>query len=230
MRHGLIVAAFARALLAVSAWALVAAPVRILPPASALALLAVAERARAARTVTILPQGQVLRGRFVQERHLRGFDAPLRSEGSFVLMPGQGLIWRVETPFAITTVITVAGLVQDIDGAETLRLPATRLPFLPRLYSMLSGALSGDWQTVEPDFTIARSGSDARWQVDLTPRRPDAIGLPLRGIAVTGSRFVDRVRIDRPDGDFEQLMFLDQTLSPAPLGAEEAAALASIGR
>ena len=56
-----------------------------------------------------LEVGQVLRGHFVQERHLKGFNAPLRTEGSFVLAPGKGLIWRAEKPFAVTTVITAAG-------------------------------------------------------------------------------------------------------------------------
>ena len=109
--------------------------------------------------ITALSAGQVLRGRFVQERHLHGFDAPLRTEGRFVLAPGRGLIWRAETPFAITTVITTAGLVQDVDGTETMRLPAARLPFLGRLYGMLSGALSGDWRGLEPDFVVVRSGT-----------------------------------------------------------------------
>jgi len=183
-----------------------------------------------ARAVTALSTGQVLRGRFVQERHLHGFDAPLRTEGSFTLAPGQGLIWRAETPFAITTVITAAGLVQDVDGTETMRLPTARLPFLSRLYGMLSGALSGDWHGLEPDFVVTRSGDEAHWRADLTPRRPDAIGMPLRDIAVSGSRFVDQVQIDKPDGDFEHLAFLDQVLSNGPLRPDEAATLASPGR
>lgn len=180
-------------------------------------------RARAGITIA---SGQVLRGRFLQERHLHGFDAPLRAEGSFVLAPGRGLIWHAETPFAVTTVITPAGLVQEIDGSETMRLPATRLPLLTRLYLMLSGALSGDWRALDPDFVVARSGDEAHWQVALTPRHPDVVAMPFQHIAVTGSRFVDQVRIDRPDGDYEQLSFVDQVLSAAPLSAAEAAALA----
>lgn len=176
----------------------------------------------------ILPQGRILRGRFVQQRHLRGFDAPLRSEGSFVLALGHGLIWRAETPFAVTTVITAEGLVQDLGGGETLKLPASRLPFIARLYSMLAGALSGDWRAVEQDFATTRTGIDASWLVRLTPRQQDALGMPFQAISIRGSRFVDEVRIDRTDGDYEVLAFLDQALSAGPLAADEAAALALI--
>jgi hypothetical protein len=170
---------------------------------------------------------QVLRGRFGQERHLRGFDAPLRTEGRFVLAPGRGLIWQAETPFAVTTVITAAGLVQEVDGSETMRLPATRLPFLSRLYGMLSGALSGDWRGLEADFVVVRSGDAAHWRAELTPRRADAV--PFSGIVVSGGRFVDQVRIDKPNGDWEGLVFLDQVLSDGPVGAGEASLLALPG-
>ena len=191
-----------------------------------MALAAFSTRALAATSISA---GQVLRGRFVQDRRLQGFDAPLRTEGHFVLAPGRGLIWGAETPFAVTTVITEAGLVQTIDGSETMRLPAARLPFLSRLYGMLNGALSGDWHALEPDFAVVRSGDAAHWRTDLTPRRPDAIGMPLRAIIVAGSQFVDQVLIDKPEGDRESLVFLDQILSTGPLRADEAAALASAG-
>ena len=194
-----------------------------------LILVALAAFSTRAFAATAISAGQVLRGRFVQERRLHGFDAPLRTEGHFVLAPGRGLIWRAETPFAVTTVITEAGLVQQIDGSEILRLPAARLPFLSRLYGMLNGALSGDWQALEPDFVIVRSGDAAHWRTELTPRRPDAIGMPLRAITVAGSQFVDQVLIEKPEGDSESLVFLDQILSTGPLRPEEAASLASAG-
>jgi len=106
-----------------------------------------------------LQAGQVLRGRFVQERHLQGFNAPLRSEGRFVLAAGKGLIWRAEKPFAVTTAISPAGLAQEVGGNETMRLPSSRLPFLSRLYDMLGGALGvtgRPWNTTSPSKNPAR--------------------------------------------------------------------------
>ena len=54
--------------------------------------------------------------------------------------------------------------------------------------------------------------------------------MPFHDIAVSGSRFVDQVQIDKSDGDFEHLAFLDQVLSNEPLRPDEAAMLASPGR
>lgn len=177
-----------------------------------------------------IAEGEVLRGRFIQERHLKGFAAPLRSEGQFLLAPGRGLIWKTEKPFAVTTVITEAGLVQEVNGSETLRMPAAKLPFLSRLYQMLGGALAGDWRALETDFTLARDGNEDDWRLALTPKKADDMMMPFRAIAVSGTRFVNEVTLTKPDDDFDKLTFLDQALSSGPLTAEESAALDSVNR
>ena len=177
-----------------------------------------------------IAEGEVLRGHFIQERHLRGFAAPLRSEGQFLLAPGRGLIWKTETPFAVTTVITESGLIQEVNGNRTLHMPAARLPFLSRLYRMLGGALAGDWQGLEDDFTLAREGSDVNWRLNMTPKKTDEMTMPFRSIIVTGKRFVDQVTLSKPDDDFDQLTFLDQVLSSTPLSADDALALSSVDR
>lgn len=175
--------------------------------------------------------GEVLRGGFVQERHLKGFNTPLRSKGRFVLMPSRGLIWRVEKPFPITTIITAAGLLQQVGGHETMRLAAARLPFLSHLYDMLGGTLGGDWHALEADFVVERSGDPAHWQVHLTPRRTDdVLIMPFAAIVATGGRFVETVEMTKPGGDADVLSFADQVLSDAPPSIDEVAALAGTGK
>lgn len=176
-----------------------------------------------------LAEGQVLRGQFVQERHLQGFENPLRSEGRFLLAPGHGLIWQTEKPFAITTVITAAGLAQEVNGNQTLKLEAAKLPFLNQLYDMLSGALTGDWAKLEAGFAVTRSGGEQHWQVALKPRKADDPGMPFKAIDVTGSQLIDEILLTKPDGDFDKLSFHDQTISDQPLTAAETAAFAATG-
>ena len=178
-----------------------------------------------------LQPGEVLRGGFVQERRLAGFTGVLRSEGRFVLAPGRGLIWQAETPFAVRTVITKAGLTQRIGEADTLRLSAARIPFLARLADMLSGTLARDWRALEQDFSLSRSGDAAAWQVVLTPRRPaDPAGMPFERIAVSGGRLVDTVDMTRPGGDADTVRFHDQTVGRAALSEDERRLLDSNGR
>jgi hypothetical protein len=158
-------------------------------------------------------------------------DLPLHSEGRFLLAPDQGLIWRGETPFATVTVITPAGIVQSVNGAEVQRLPAARLPFVARFYQMLSGALGGDWSAMERDFHIDRQGDAQGWKIVLTPRQPeDPVAGQLASITVSGSRLADSVEIRRPNGDWETLAFHDQKLSDQPLSPEDASLLASVAK
>lgn len=173
-----------------------------------------------------LGAGQVVRGRFVQTRHLQGFPRPLVSHGRFVLSPDHGLIWEVETPFAVVTIMSPAGLVQQRQGAETFRLAADRLPFMSRLYAMLEGALGGNWAALASDFTIARTGSATDWQVTLTPKGPQSPSMPFRSIEARGGCLVDSVNLVKPAGDIDALAFSDQAVTTGPLSAAEAATLA----
>jgi len=176
-------------------------------------------------------QGEVLRGRFMQERRIKGFERPLVSSGDFVLAPGVGLIWRTERPFAIVTVITGEGLTQEVDGTETTRLTAARLPFLGRLYDLLGAALSGDWQALGTQFQVTRHGDAKQWDLTLVPRTgADPLTMPFRSITLHGGQFLDEVWIVRLDDDSDRLVFADQTLGAGGLSGTEVAHLHGAGK
>lgn len=175
---------------------------------------------------TSLRDGQVLRGRFEQDRFLKGFDAPLRTTGSFTLVAGGGLIWRAETPFPVTTVMSPAGLVQEVDGKTTMSLASTRIPFMTKLYSMLSGALIGDWSDLESTFKIVRTGDAKKWELRFTPIAASDPAMPVQAIVVSGKRLVEDVVVTRSDGDHDHLRFSGQSLDTAAPTSDELALLA----
>jgi hypothetical protein len=169
-----------------------------------------------------LKNGEVLRGRFVQERFLVGFSKPVVSEGSFALLPGFGLIWQAESPFPVMTVITGNGLVQSVDGSEIARLTASRLPFLPRLYDMLSGALTGNFLALENEFSVTSAADGRFMRLRLEPKRADAASaLAIVSLDIFIDRFVERVEISKPGGDRDRLIFKNQILHKGePTNAE----------
>jgi len=175
--------------------------------------------------------GEVLRGRFTQERRINGFNRPLISTGTFVLAPGVGLIWRTEHPFDIDTVITSAGLVQEIGGTETTRLTAARLPFLGHLYDLLGGALAGDWHALGSQFEMTQHGDANHWELTLLPRAgADPLTMPFRSITLSGGQFLDKVSISRLNDDSDRLVFSDQTLGAGGLSEVETARLREAGK
>lgn len=177
--------------------------------------------ARSEGPPTPIAAGQVLRGHFVQERVLAGFDAPLRSEGRFVLAPAHGLIWRTEVPFPIVTVISSAGLVQRTGGTEIMRLSASRMPFLARFYELLGSVLGGDRSALGERFVVRQSTEGGRWRVDLTPHENAGSAMPFESVTILGTRFAEEIEIRKPRGDRDRLRFTGQALSSGPLLPEE---------
>ena len=166
-----------------------------------------------------LGDSEMLRGRFLQQRFLQGFNAPLTSSGSFILAPNRGLIWRGETPFALLTVMGPGGLVQRVVGGATTRYPASKLPLLAQLFEVFSAALGGDWAKLLGIFDIQKTGTTQSWQVMLTPRRTDG-GMPLQSIAVQGGRYVNSVVVTRANGDRDHIEFSQQVASRDPIDSE----------
>lgn len=193
------------------------------PRAFALGLLIsiAAFPARSEEPPTTISADQVLRGRFVQERVLAGFDAPLRSEGRFTLAPAHGLIWRTETPFLITTIISPAGLIQRTGGTEIVRLSASRMPFLARFYELLGSVMAGDQSALGERFVVRQSTEGGRWRLDLTPLEGSAHSMPFNSVTILGRRFVEEIVLRKPRGDQDRLRFSEQALTSAPLSAAE---------
>jgi hypothetical protein len=177
----------------------------------------------------VVKTGQILRGRFVLNRRLAGFAKPLRSEGDFALIPGRGLIWHAQTPFENVTVITADGVSTRVNGQETMRLPAARMPGIGHLYEVLGGAVSGNVAPLQQDFAISRTTDAAGWHLVLTPLHPDRLAMSqIESLAVTGHRFVDSIEIDKAGGDVDQLSFVGETVETALPTAEERALLETL--
>lgn len=164
--------------------------------------------------------GEVLRGRFVQVRQMKGFDRPLRSEGRFTIAPGYGLIWRVDRPFSTVTVITKAGLTQSTGGTRTTDLSARKMPFVAQLYDMIGGVLTGDIGALRKPFAVERETVSGGWRLRLVPKRADAM-MPFREICVRGASTVDEVVMVKTDGDTDILTFSAVTVSRSAPTAEE---------
>jgi len=177
-----------------------------------------------------LAPGQTLYGHFSQSRNLKDVSEPLNSDGNFVLVPGKGLIWRVEHPIEATTVITAAGIRQIVNGNETKRIDAARTPAIAHFYYMLDSALVGDWSAMQAEFAVSSTGNRGAWRTVLTPvHSKDPTASVLASIVITGRQLVDAVDITRANGDSDQVRFFDQTVSINTLNKEDSRLLEGSG-
>ena len=140
------------------------------------------------------------------------------------MIPGRGLIWHAQTPLENVTLITADGVSTRVNGQETMRLPAARVPGIGHLYEVLGGAVSGDVAPLQQDFGISRTTDAAGWHLVLTPLHPDSSAMSqIQSLAVAGHRFVETIEIDKAGGDVDQWSFVGQAVETGwPTGEESA--------
>lgn len=160
-----------------------------------------------------LKAGWSLTGKFVQERHLNGFTAPMVSEGRFVVVPSKGLIWYTEKPFETTMIISPQGIRQTVAGEETLRVSSSRFPALKTIQDVLEATLTGNWSVLEKRFGVKPHYVDQLWTLEITPNR-SGDKLPLKAIQIIGQDFVNQARIERRGKDIDIIVFSNQ--KPVP--------------
>lgn len=139
----------------------------------------------------------VVRGEFVQEKHLRSLPQPLVSKGHFVLARQHGLLWLLQTP-----------LKQDyrIDDQGIARRDASGWQELPQRSAsaqqnrLFLAVLEGDSSGLQRDFELALSGEANDWKLTLTPR---AILLKqiFDSIEIAGGELVQRIELHEAQGD-----------------------------
>jgi Outer membrane lipoprotein carrier protein LolA-like len=200
--------------------------VLIIPLLAAMLALASASRADVATVCPTLALGVTLYGRFVQERHLKGLGAPLKTIGDFVVAPSLGIIWRSTDPVASVTVITPEGIRRLADGKEVQRIASARFPAFAKLYDALDRAMIGDWSALAKDFTIDCTGDRKAWRVILKPIRAEGpMPARLAWILIAGGERIDKVEIMRANGDSENVEFFNQVVASTPPAAADAGLL-----
>jgi hypothetical protein len=166
---------------------------------------------------------RLLRGDFVQERHLSGLNAPLISKGHYIFSSDLGLIWRVVEPIGVTTVLSPRGGYQRRDGAEAVSLPGHSTKLLEQFQRLAVADLSSDATPLTDLFEATRQGDAENWQLVLIPR--SAIGNMVPGlerVVVSGGKRFEMVSVERRGGEADRIHF-GAPISGQPLTADEEA-------
>lgn len=159
---------------------------------------------------------EVLRGEFVQEKFLRGLDAPLTSKGNFVLAKQQGLLWNLQAPLVRSYRITATGIALRVADQWQLQ---TKQDAANRQSRLFLAVLAGDQQGLEEDFSFALSGDEHGWQLVLTPK---ALLLQqiFTQIVIKGADYVHSIELHETQGD-RTLMRMENVEQYRMLKADE---------
>ncbi|MFG0684662.1 outer membrane lipoprotein carrier protein LolA [Pseudomonas sp. WSY_20] len=149
----------------------------------------------------------VVKGLFIQEKHLRALPQPLLSEGEFVLARDHGLLWMLHTPLRQNYRIDAQGIARrDPSGWQVLPSRSAGAQQNQLFFAVLQGDSTG----LQRDFELALSGDATQWQLRLTPRSLLLKQIFSR-IDISGGRFVQRIELSETQGDSTVLRLPEST-------------------
>jgi len=152
---------------------------------------------------------EVIKGPFIQEKHLRALPQPLVSNGQFVLARDHGLLWLLQTPLKQDYRLNATGIARrDASGWQTLPTRTAGTEQNKLFFAVLQGDSSG----LERDFELALQGDAKDWKLDLTPRSL-VLKQIFERIEIHGGQFVDRIELRETQGDSTVLRMPSSTSS-----------------
>lgn len=159
-------------------------------------------------------------GRFVLDKTVAGFPAPLRSSGEFAFVRDEGLWWLTLQPFESRLALDDRGLRQR-DGSGPLQLPnASSQAASSALYSVFMGLFQLDVAALSAQFDCRAETLDHGWRLQLQPRSA-ALGRVLGELRVEGDQAVRRIELSGSEGDLTVIQLQDWQLQPTPLTPEQ---------
>jgi hypothetical protein len=159
---------------------------------------------------------EVIRGPFVQEKHLRALPNPLTSQGRFVLARDHGLLWLLQSPLQQDYRIDAAG-VSRRTPAGWQRLPQQSAA--AQQNRLFLAVLQGDSSGLQRDFELALSGTADAWRLTLTPRSA-LLKQIFDRIEIAGGALVERIELWETQGD-RTVLRLPQSEAGTPLSETE---------
>ncbi|CAM3652285.1 Outer-membrane lipoprotein carrier protein [Pseudomonas reidholzensis] len=187
---------------------------RLLRAVSALALLIGSPLALAFDLQDLqrqLSEPAVVKGSFIQEKHLRALPQPLLSRGQFILARDHGLLWLLQTPLRQDYRISAQGIARrDPSGWQSVPSRSAGAEQNRLFFAVLQGDSSG----LQRDFALTLEGSAEHWQLRLDPRSLLLKQIFTR-IDIAGGRYVERIELQETQGDSTVLRMPDSRGAPA---------------
>ena len=167
-----------------------------------------------------LAQAKGVRAQFTQTQTLAAMKQPLVSSGALLFFRERGVIWRIDTPYKATYVITDAGVTQvDATGRRVSAHSAQGTRGVAQVSKMMRAMLGGDLSALYSQFDVQAEGSAAQWRMQLTPNQPQ-LAQSIKNLEMGGGDYLQSLRITLANGDVTKLDFTKSEAVTEPTAAE----------
>ncbi|AOJ89179.1 hypothetical protein WS87_20970 [Burkholderia sp. MSMB0856] len=184
------------------------APVAVSRPSNAALVSDVAAR---------LARVGAIRTDFRQTQTLSAMKQPLVSTGSMLFDRRSGVVWRIETPYKATYVITDSG-VREVGADGHLVAPGGGRG-VAQVSRMMRDMLGGDLSALYAQFDVDASGTPERWRMVLRPNQPQ-LAQAIRVLEMSGGTYLGRLDLTFANGNVTSLEFTRPTPVDAPAPVE----------
>jgi outer membrane lipoprotein-sorting protein len=160
-----------------------------------------------------------VRAQFTQTQTLAAMKQPLVSTGSLVFFRERGVIWRIDTPYKATYVITDTGVSEvNANGQRTNTNSSNGVRGVAQVSRMMRAMLGGDLSALYAQFDVHADGTPAQWRMQLTPNQPQ-LAQSIKGLEMSGGDYLQALRITLANGDVTRIDFANSAavseLAPA---------------
>ncbi|MGE3538575.1 MAG: outer membrane lipoprotein carrier protein LolA [Candidatus Tectimicrobiota bacterium] len=176
-------------------------------------------------TPTTLPQaldkilahhrGQGWLAQFVEEKHVRALQRPLRSSGTFIFLPPHGLYRHLKTPFEQELLVTITALYQRDHRNSVETTVLEKSPVAQALVEGFLALFSGSWASLQSHFRGSFTTDNARWTLGLTPVHAVMAQLISCLLLEGEQEQVSRLLVRETNGDVTRTQFVHAQLLPA---------------
>ncbi|WP_322038823.1 outer membrane lipoprotein carrier protein LolA [Burkholderia diffusa] len=159
-----------------------------------------------------------IRTDFRQTQTLSAMKQPLVSTGSMLFDRRSGVVWRIETPYKATYVITDSG-VREVGADGHLVAPGGGGRGVAQVSRMMRDMLGGDLSALYAQFDVDASGTPERWRMVLRPNQPQ-LAQAVRVLEMSGGTYLGRLDLTFANGNVTSLEFTRPTPVDAPAPVE----------
>lgn len=163
-----------------------------------------------------LSQHPVVRGLFIQEKHLRALPQPLTSSGTFVLAADAGLLWKLEKPLKQDYRIDANGIAKRT--ADGWQMQPSR-DVAAQQSKLFLDVLKGNHSGLARNFELQLSGDATAWTLALTPTSL-LLKQVFSRIDISGGELVEGIELHEVQGD-RTLLRMPASVAGDALSAEE---------
>ncbi|MCL2626424.1 MAG: outer membrane lipoprotein carrier protein LolA [Cystobacterineae bacterium] len=167
-----------------------------------------------------LARHPVVKGDFVQTKHLSRVDRFLVSQGFFAVDTARGMLWDTREPFASTTAVGLNFVVQHSQGKST-RMDASGNETFLRMAQTLRAVFSGDTKTLDEAFEVFFREEKGVWLLGLRPKEASLKNF-VQALVLQGDSVVRQLLLLEKNGDSIAYALFAHSF-PAELSADEKA-------